>query len=205
MRNLSYRIPKRLLDFVLGCFLLLLSTPLILIACLAIRLESPGNPFFIQERIGLKGKSFKLIKLRGMYVDSKIRFAKMYEYDDSRGLNFYFHNHNDPRVTRVGAFIRSCSIDELPNFINVVFGSMSLVGPRPEIPEVMALYGAHRDAYLSVKPGITCISKCTGRDSLTKDESLKLDLFYVENQSFMTDLSILWKTFVGVVARKNVY
>lgn len=140
-----------------------------------------------------------------MYVDSKIRFANMYKYDDSRGLNFYFHSHNDPRVTRVGAFIRSCSIDELPNFINVVFGSMSLVGPRPEIPEVMALYGEYRDAYLSVKPGITCISKCTGRDSLTKYESLKLDLFYVENQSFMTDLSILWKTFVGVVARKNVY
>jgi lipopolysaccharide/colanic/teichoic acid biosynthesis glycosyltransferase len=205
MKYYFYQIQKRLLDVVLGSLLLLLSTPLILIASLAIRFESIGNPFFIQKRVGLKGKPFKLIKLRGMYVDSKIRFSNLYEYDESKGLNFYFHIHNDPRVTRVGAFIRSYSIDELPNFINVIFGTMSLVGPRPEIPDVIALYGEYRDAYLSVKPGITCISKCTGRDSLTKYESLKLDLLYVENKSFMTDLSILLRTFLCVIARKNVY
>lgn len=205
MKNLFYQISKRLLDFVLGCLLLLLSTPLILIACIAIRLESPGNPFFIQERIGLKGRSFKLIKLRGMYIDSRTRYSNLYQYDESQGLNFYFHNHGDPRVTRVGSFIRSCSIDELPNFINVIFGSMSLVGPRPEIPEVMALYGEYRNEYLSVKPGITCLSKCTGRDSLTKYESIQLDLAYVKNKSFIADILILWKTFLSVVSRKNVY
>lgn len=205
MSNYYYQISKRLLDFALGCLLLLLSTPLILIACIAIRLESPGNPFFIQERIGLKGRPFKLIKLRGMYVDARAKFSNLYQYDESKGLNFYFHNHGDPRVTKVGSFIRSCSIDELPNFINVILGSMSLVGPRPEIPEVMALYGEYRDEYLSVKPGITCNSKCTGRDSLTKYESIQLDLVYVKNKSFITDLWILWRTFLGVVARKNVY
>jgi lipopolysaccharide/colanic/teichoic acid biosynthesis glycosyltransferase len=159
----------------------------------------------MQERIGLKGKPFKIIKLRGMYVDARYRYSNLYHYEESKGLNFYFHTPGDPRVTKVGSFIRSCSIDELPNFINVILGSMSLVGPRPEIPEVMSLYGEYRDEYLSVKPGITCMSKCTGRDSLTKYESIQIDLTYVKNKSFITDLWILWRTFLVVVARKNAY
>ena len=202
---LSYRIMKRSQDLLLGSLLLVVSTPIFLTAAFFIRLESRGNPFFIQERIGLRGRAFKMIKLRGMYVDARRRFPDMYEYNNNPGLDFHFHVAKDPRVTRVGSFTRRTSIDELPNFINVVLGDMSLVGPRPEIPEVISLYGSHADKYLSVKPGITSISKSTGRDALTKMETIKLDLDYVEKQSITLDITILWATFVNVVLRVNVH
>lgn len=204
-KSFSYCILKRLIDLFLAMLLLLVSTPIFLIAAVFIRLESKGNPFFIQERVGLRGKSFKMIKLRGMFVDARQRFPDMYEYSDKNNLDFHFHTAHDPRVTKVGSFTRLTSIDELPNFINVVLGDMSLVGPRPEIPEVISLYGSFAEQYLSVKPGITCASKCTGRDSLTKMETIKLDLEYIENQSIILDMKILWRTFWGVVLRKDVH
>jgi lipopolysaccharide/colanic/teichoic acid biosynthesis glycosyltransferase len=140
-----------------------------------------------------------------MYSDSRERFPDLYDYSARDDLNFHFHFSNDPRVTRIGRFTRRASIDELPNFLNVVMGSMSLVGPRPEIPEVMNLYGQYRDAYLSVKPGITCWSKCTGRDTLTKEETILLDLDYVRDHSFFVDLKILYKTFISVLGIRNVF
>lgn len=201
----SYLILKRLIDLLLGIPLLIIATPIFLIAALLIRLESPGSPFFIQKRIGLDGKPFKMIKLRGMFVDARQRFPEMYEYSKNQDLNFHFHVAHDPRVTKVGSFTRRTSIDELPNFINVVLGQMSLVGPRPEIPEVIALYGEYADKYLSVKPGITCTSKCTGRDALTKIETIKLDIDYIEHRSISLDIEILWRTFKNVVLRKDVH
>src|SRR5262249_7562480 len=151
------------------------------------RLESPGSPFFFQTRIGKDGKPFKIFKLRGMYIDARARFPDLYDYTRHTSLNFYFHNDNDPRITRVGAITRRLSIDELPNLWNVVVGDMSLVGPRPEIPEVLSLYGSYREKYLSVKPGITCFSKITGRDHLTKLESVVLDIAYVQQRRLATD------------------
>lgn len=203
--GLGYIVAKRALDMVVGSLLLLISTPIFLLAALFIKLESPGSPFFIQERVGLRGRPFKMIKLRGMYIDARQRFPDMYEYGNKRDLDFYFHIEHDPRVTKVGSFTRRTSIDELPNFINVVLGDMSLVGPRPEIPEVIALYGSYADKYLSVKPGVTCLSKCTGRDSLTKMETIKLDMDYIARRSFWLDLKICWKTFLGVVLRRDVH
>lgn len=203
--GLGYIVAKRALDMVVGSLLLLISTPIFLLAALFIKLESPGSPFFIQERVGLRGRPFKMIKLRGMYIDARQRFPDMYEYSNKRDLDFYFHIEHDPRVTKVGSFTRRTSIDELPNFINVVLGDMSLVGPRPEIPEVIALYGSYADKYLSVKPGVTCLSKCTGRDSLTKMETIKLDMDYIARRSFWLDLKICWKTFLGVVLRRDVH
>ena len=140
-----------------------------------------------------------------MYVDSRQRYPDMYEYNDKHNLDFYFHIAHDPRVTKLGAFTRRTSIDELPNFINVILGDMSLVGPRPEIPEMLSLYGSHAEKYLSVKPGITCASKCNGRDTLTHMETIKLDLDYIANRSFLLDTKILWKTLVSVVLRKDVH
>jgi lipopolysaccharide/colanic/teichoic acid biosynthesis glycosyltransferase len=102
-------------------------------------------------------------------------------------------------------FIRKTSIDELPNLWNVVLGDMSLVGPRPEIPEVLALYGPYRHEYLSVKPGVTCLSKCTGRDRLTKRETIDFDIKYIRERSFSLDLTILWRTFRSVMLRRDVF
>lgn len=133
-QNSLYLATKRLFDIFLGSLSLAISSPVILLAALAIRLESPGNPFFLQTRVGLKGRPFTIFKLRGMQIDARDRFPELYDYRQFTNLDFYFHYEHDPRITRVGQFIRRTSIDELPNFLNVVMGSMTLVGPRPDIP-----------------------------------------------------------------------
>ena len=200
-----YEVTKRAFDLVFGGALLLVATPIILIAAAAIRLESKGSPFFVQTRLGKNGRPFKIVKLRGMFKDARIRFPSYYDYSNKPDLDFCFHHEVDPRVTRAGNFIRKTSIDELPNLWNVVKGDISLVGPRPEIPEVMALYGTFRDEYLSVKPGVTCLSKCTGRDRLTKRETIEYDLDYIRHRNFRMDVQILWRTFRGVVLRRDVF
>lgn len=201
----GYRVVKRLLDITLGSILLLLSLPIILIAALAIRLETKGNPFFFQQRIGLGGKPFRIVKLRGMFIDARVRFAELYDYKRHGTLDFHFHPKTDPRITKVGAFLRRTSIDELPNFWNVVVGDMTLVGPRPEVPELLDLYGEYKTSYVSIKPGVTCISKISGRDSLSKRDSIELDLRYVEKMGIGYDCHILWKTLEGVLLRRDVY
>jgi lipopolysaccharide/colanic/teichoic acid biosynthesis glycosyltransferase len=201
----AYHATKRAFDLVVGGTLLVIATPIILIAAAAIRLESKGSPFFIQTRLGKDGHPFKIVKLRGMFRDARDRFPGYYDYSNKQNLDFCFHHEVDPRVTRAGHFIRKTSIDELPNLWNVVLGDISLVGPRPEIPEVMALYGEYRDEYLSVKPGVTCLSKCTGRDRLTKRETIEYDLDYIRRRNFRSDIRILWRTFRSVVARRDVF
>jgi lipopolysaccharide/colanic/teichoic acid biosynthesis glycosyltransferase len=202
--ELVYEAAKRAFDFILGLILLIIATPIILLAAVAIRVETKGSPFFIQTRLGKGGEPFKIVKLRGMFIDSRTRFASYYDYSSHKDLEFYFHHEEDPRITRAGKFIRKTSIDELPNLWNVVLGDMSLVGPRPEIPEVLSLYGPYREQYLSVKPGVTCLSKCTGRDRLTKKETIEFDLAYIRDRGFRLDFRILWKTFRGVVLRRDV-
>jgi lipopolysaccharide/colanic/teichoic acid biosynthesis glycosyltransferase len=201
----GYALSKRLIDLVVGSVLLLVSVPIVFVAAMAIRINTPGSPFFFQTRLGKNGKPFKIFKLRGMYIDAKTRFPTYYDYSKKQDLEFCFHHEEDPRVTRAGKFIRKTSIDELPNLWNVVLGDMSLVGPRPEIPEVLKLYGGYKDEYLSVKPGITCLSKCTGRDRLTKRETIEFDLDYIRNRSFARDLVILWRTFRSVMLRRDVF
>lgn len=200
-----YDIAKRAFDLIVGIPLLLLALPIFLCAAVWIRCESPGSPFFFQTRCGKHGKPFRIFKLRGMFIDARERFPELYDYSKNRDLDFHFHYNTDPRVTKTGQFLRRTSIDELPNLWNVVVGDLSLVGPRPEIPDILAMYGPYRDEYLSVKPGITCLSKITGRDVLTKRESIEFDLQYVRHRGFSQDLSILWKTFWGVMTRRNVY
>jgi lipopolysaccharide/colanic/teichoic acid biosynthesis glycosyltransferase len=201
----TYKLMKRFIDLLLGSILLLLSSPVFLVAALAIRLETEGNPFFLQKRVGLGGRSFTIVKLRGMYIDSKVRFAHLYDYKSHENLDFHFHAKEDPRITRVGAFVRRTSIDELPNLLNVVLGQMTLVGPRPEVPEMLELYGEYEASYLSIKPGVTCISKISGRDRLSKQESIEMDLSYLDNMTTNCDLSILWRTLCCVLLRQDVY
>jgi lipopolysaccharide/colanic/teichoic acid biosynthesis glycosyltransferase len=205
VRRQTYLVAKRIFDLVVGIPLLLIATPIVLAAAVAIRVNTPGSPFFFQTRLGMNGKPFKIFKLRGMYIDARSRFPTYYDYSQKRDLEFCFHHEHDPRVTSAGRIIRKTSIDELPNLWNVVTGDMSLVGPRPEIPEVLSLYGPHRDEYLSVKPGITCLSKITGRDRLTKRETINFDLRYIRTRRFSLDLKILWKTFSSVVLRRDVF
>jgi lipopolysaccharide/colanic/teichoic acid biosynthesis glycosyltransferase len=200
-----YEAAKRSFDLFFGLILLIIATPIILLAAVAIRIETKGSPFFIQSRLGKNGKPFKIVKLRGMFIDARTRFASYYDYSKKQNLDFCFHHEIDPRVTRAGSFIRKTSIDELPNLWNVVLGDMTLVGPRPEIPEVLALYGTYRDEYLSVKPGVTCLSKCTGRDRLTKRETIEFDIDYIRKRSFSLDVKILWRTILQVLLIRDVF
>lgn len=197
---------KRLIDVAGATVGLIVASPVLLAAAVAIRLESRGPAIFRQTRIGQFGQPFTLCKFRGMYVDARERFPEMYayRYDADEVETLVFHPAQDPRVTRAGRFLRRTSIDELPNLWNVLKGDMSLVGPRPEIPEMLPYYGDALDEIVSVKPGVTSLAKAYGRDELTFAETLALDLEYVRRRSLMLDLRILGRTLVAVLRQDGV-
>jgi lipopolysaccharide/colanic/teichoic acid biosynthesis glycosyltransferase len=196
-RPASSSILTRLFDIAFAIALLTLTSPLLAIAMLAIRIESPGPALFRQTRMGRNGRTFRLVKLRGMYVDAPDRFPELYDYSraaSANGNGFYFHQPKDPRVTRVGRLLRKYSIDELPNFWNVLRGEMSVVGPRPEIPELAYAYGDDLPRLLSVRPGVTSPAKARGRDALSLEETIASDLEYIEHRSFRRDLTTIAQT-----------
>lgn len=200
------RLVRRLLDISVSAFLLVLTSPILAAVAVAIRLDSPGPAIFTQIRLGRGGIPFRFHKFRGMYSDSSRRWPELeaYEYSADEIGDLMFHPTHDPRVTRVGRFLRRTSLDELPNFWNVLKGDMALVGPRPEIPEMIRYYGAAADVILSVKPGITSLAKVTGRDELTFARTLELDLAYVERRSLLFDMKILVATIGTVVLQRGV-
>lgn len=193
LRLALVRAAQRTFDIAFSLAVLLVSLPILLVAALAIKLDSPGPVLFRQARMGLHGRPFRLVKLRGMYVDARARFPESYDYstfcDDQ-----HFKCVGDPRVTRVGRFLRRFSIDELPNFWNVLRGDMTIVGPRPDIPEMAHVYGEHLSLLLSTKPGVTSPAKARGRDRLTFRETLDLELDYLECRSFGLDIRIIART-----------
>lgn len=194
---------KAALDRTLGAILLVLASPIIAAGALAVRLDSPGPSFFRQVRVGEDGESFRLWKLRSMRTDAPDVREQLLALSDRDGPMFKMHD--DPRITRVGGFLRRFSIDELPQLINVVRGEMSLVGPRPPLlSEVEAYHDAvHRR--LQVRPGLTGLWQISGRADLSWEESVRLDLRYVDNWSVAMDLTILWKTARAVISGQGAY
>ncbi|MEV5326634.1 sugar transferase [Nonomuraea fastidiosa] len=182
---------------VAGTALVVLALPLVAVGVL-IRLTSPGPALFRQTRVGKDGKEFRVYKFRTMVADAEQRKAELLDANEFDGVLFKIRN--DPRITKVGAYLRRYSIDELPQLLNVIRGEMSLVGPRPPLLEEVAAYGTDVRRRLVVKPGMTGLWQVSGRSDLTWDESVRLDLRYVENWSLILDLQILWKTW-GVVTR----
>jgi exopolysaccharide biosynthesis polyprenyl glycosylphosphotransferase len=175
---------KRFLDILLSLLALPIAIPIILIFAIIIKLETPGPAFFLQERVGLHGKYFKVIKLRSMGVNAEKNGAQ-------------WATKNDPRVTKVGAFIRKTRIDELPQLFNVLKGDMSLIGPRPERPMFTAQFNEEIPGFidrLQVKPGITGWAQVNGGYDITPREKLELDRYYINNMSFWLDLKIILKT-----------
>jgi lipopolysaccharide/colanic/teichoic acid biosynthesis glycosyltransferase len=193
-------------DRVLALVGLVLISPLLVLIALAVRLDSPGPALFRQERVGRDGRRFTFWKFRGMVVDAHERFPELYDYsysqEEIQGLRF--HPDQDPRVTRVGRFVRRTSIDELPNLINVVLGDMSLVGPRPEIPELLPYYGDAAAEVLSVRPGITSLAKLVGRDHLSFQDTLTLDRRYIRERSLALDFRLLFGTAVLVLTGRSI-
>ena len=202
----AYRISKRVIDLLGAGVLLVVTAPIMLAAAIAVRIESPGPAIFRQTRVGRDGAPFVFYKFRGMYVDARERFPELYayQYTPEEVSSLVFHAKDDVRVTRVGRFLRRTSIDELPNLWNVLKGDLSLVGPRPEIPEMLPYYGDHKHAVLSVKPGVTSLAKVSGRDELTFSETLRLDLEYVDTRSLWLDLRILAWTAVAVLRQDGM-
>ncbi|MGH3272984.1 MAG: sugar transferase [Streptosporangiaceae bacterium] len=197
------RVIKAAFDRAAAGLALFLLAPLFLGIIAIIRFADGGPGLFRQVRVGRDGRAFTVYKFRTMVADAEERKSHLAELNDSDGV--LFKMRRDPRVTPVGAWLRRCSLDELPQLINVLIGDMSLVGPRPALPQEAALYGDHVRRRLAVKPGITGLWQVNGRSDLTWDESVRLDLRYVENWSFMLDLQILWKTASAVLRGSGAY
>ncbi len=194
---------KAALDRVLGVCLFVAALPVIVTAAVLVRTDSPGPAFYSQSRVGREGTEFTMWKLRSMVVDADARVADLADQDEGNGL--LFKMREDPRVTRVGRVLRRYSLDELPQLWNVVRGDMSLVGPRPPLPREYELYHDHVHRRLRVKPGLTGLWQVSGRSDLSWEESIRLDLRYVDNWSAAMDLQILWKTARAVLSGSGAY
>ena len=202
-KRVPYAFAKRAFDLSCALLLLLVFAPVIVALALIIKLTSKGPAFYRSTRVGLGGRHFHFLKLRSMYLDADDRLADLMTQNEKDGPIFKIKD--DPRVTPIGRFIRKYSLDELPQFVHVLVGEMSMVGPRPPVPREVALYDAATMDRLCVKPGISCYWQVMGRSNLSFEEWVELDLKYVREMSFWTDLVILVKTPAAVCRGSGAY
>ena len=199
-----YLVCKRMTDFVLALLGLAILSPVFMIVAFLIKWDDPkGTVFFSQERVGKDGELFRMYKFRSMYVDAEERLANLLEYNEVSGAMFKMKE--DPRVTKIGACIRKCSIDELPQLFNVLRGDMSLVGPRPALIREVDAYTNYDKQRLLVTPGISGLWQVSGRSRLTFAQMVELDLEYVTTRSYWMDIKILFKTVVVVCKGDGAY
>ena len=209
---LGYRISKRALDLVVGVIALVLLSPVMLVIALAVVFDSRGPAFFRQTRVGLAGAPFTMIKFRTMEHDNDEAQHKEYyqalvagtaeSRDAGNGDRVFLLD--DPRVTRIGAWLRKTSLDELPNLFNVIGGSMSLVGPRPPIDYEVEMYDTRSKGKLAAKPGMSGLAQVSGRGTLNFEQIIELDLEYVATRSFWLDVRLLARTIPAVLWRRGV-
>ncbi|WP_343045033.1 sugar transferase [Pseudarthrobacter oxydans] len=197
------RVAKRLFDVTVSAGLILLATPAMVLVAVLIKLDSRGPILFRQERVGIEGKLFRMLKFRSMVVDAESKLTALAEKNEGSGP--LFKMKNDPRVTRVGRTLRRFSVDELPQLFNVLGGSMSLVGPRPPLPREVEAYESDVRRRLLVKPGVTGLWQVSGRSNLSWQDSVRLDLYYVENWSLAGDLVIILRTVRAVFHSTGAY
>ena len=198
------RAVKRVVDWCLALGLTIAALPVLVAIGIAIRLDSPGPVLFRQTRVGARGETFNMLKFRSMGVDAEQRLAQLAAEADA-GNTVLFKMRHDPRITKVGGFLRRYSLDELPQLLNVLRGEMSLVGPRPPLPTEVAGYESDAVRRLRVRPGLTGLWQVSGRSDLSWDESLRLDLWYVDNWSLVLDLQIIVRTARAVFHGKGAY
>ena len=198
------RLAKRGLDIVVASLLLLLASPFLIVVGLAVRLTSSGPAMYKSQRVGLNGQLIKVFKFRSMYADAEARRANLVEFNEVEG-GVLFKMRADPRVTPIGRILRKFSIDELPQLLNVLNGTMSLVGPRPPLPDEVQRYHSHVHRRLLVKPGMTGLWQVSGRSDLSWEEAVRLDLYYVENWSLGFDLAIILRTVWAVLRSRGAY
>ena len=196
-----YEVTKRIFDIVASaCAMIVLAVPIGAVA-LIIYIDDKGNPFFSQIRLTKGGKPFRMYKLRTMCMDAEKRFAEVQKNNQTDGLAF--KSDNDPRITRVGGFLRKTSIDELPQLLNVFLGQMSIIGPRPPLPREVVLYTPQQMDRLLVKSGLSCICQTEGRSDVEFDKWVEGDVEYIRKRSIGLDLKLMFKTVGAVVMRKG--
>ncbi|UVJ38742.1 sugar transferase [Arthrobacter sp. CJ23] len=197
------RVAKRLFDVFVAALLILFSSPLMLAIAALVKIDSKGPVLFKQGRVGMEGKHFQMLKFRSMVVDAEARLAELEHRNEGKGLLFKIKD--DPRVTRIGGVLRKYSLDELPQLFNILVGSMSLVGPRPPLPREVEAYEHDVRRRLLVKPGLTGLWQVSGRSNLSWQDSVRLDLYYVENWSLAGDLVIILRTVRAVFHSNGAY
>jgi len=191
---------KRMTDLAVSLVAVIITSPLLIVLAILVRLSGPGPVIFRQTRIGLRGRSFTMLKFRSMVDGADDLIGKLESLEQDAGNRVLFKMKNDPRVTGVGRWMRRYSLDELPQLFNVLGGSMSLVGPRPPLPREVEQYADHVHRRFLMKPGITGLWQVSGRSTLTWEESVRIDLYYVENWSLAGDLAVLLKTAKAAIA-----
>ncbi len=204
LRIVFHVVLKRLMDMCAAFLLLLLLSPLFLIVALLIRLESPGSVFFSQKRVGHGGREFDFFKFRSMYIDAEERKKELMDQNEMEG-GVIFKMKNDPRITRIGGFIRKYSIDELPQLYNVLRGDMSLVGPRPPVPSEVEEYTVSDRRRLDSIPGITGLWQVSGRSDIPFDQQVELDVEYIYSATLWENIKLLLKTIPAVLSGKGAY
>ena len=197
-----YRFFKRLFDVIMSVLAIIVLSPVYLVIAILIKCDSRGPVFYKHHRLGKNGKPFGMYKFRSMVVDADKKLGELpdemqEEYEENYKIS------DDPRVTKIGRFLRETSLDELPQFINVIKGEISLVGPRPIVERELEKYGDNKEKFLSVIPGITGNWQANGRSDVTYKERMELELYYVDHASFWLDIVILFKTVFAVLKRKG--
>lgn len=189
----TYLFLKRLIDIIGSLIGIILTLPLMLTVAILIKLEDPKGPIlFSQERNGVYPKTFKMYKFRSMYVDAEARLQELMHLNEQTGPAFKMKD--DPRITKIGKFIRKTSLDELPQLFNILKGDMSIVGPRPAIPREVKLYNGYQMQRLLVKPGLTCIWQVSGRNTIGFDDWVELDIKYIKTRNLWLDIRLILKT-----------
>ena len=207
VKKVLYKVVKRLIDILgglVGCVLLVPITVAVYIARKVLK-EDDGPLFYEHLRYGKDGKKFRIYKFRSMCIDADKKLKEYLEQNQEARIEFE-ENHklkDDPRITKLGKFIRKTSIDELPQFINVLKGDMSLIGPRPIVDGEIEKYGENKDKFLSVRPGLTGYWAANGRSDITYEERMKMELYYVDNISFNLDFKIFFKTILSVIKKEG--
>lgn len=197
-----YSLFKRIFDIVSSTLLLIILSPLFLILIILVKLDSKGPVFFGHKRIGYKGETISVYKFRSM-VQNAEEVLRNFTPEQKAEFEKNFKLDDDPRVTKIGAFLRKTSLDELPQLINIIKGDMSVVGPRPIVQKEVVKYGKYADKLFSVKPGLTGFWQANGRSDTTYDERVQMDMYYIDNRSTLLDIKILFKTVIAVIRKEG--
>ena len=193
---------KRILDCILATIALIILSPIYLIIAIAVKIDSKGPIFFGHTRINKNGKIIKIYKYRTMVTNAE-ELIKQFTPEQMKEYKENFKLENDPRITKVGKFLRKTSLDELPQLLNIIQGDLALIGPRPVVKKELEKYGKNAGKFLSVTPGLTGNWAASGRSNTTYEERMKMELWYVDNISFITDVKIFFKTIIAVIKKEG--